>query len=403
MDFMMIKKILGAVVLMSLVGGLFSSAGAIPIGNDVEFIPASRSLGLGIMAPAAKLDVNGDIMIRGNFGDTIEAGYVLKAVDNGGLATWGPVAGAAIDFDNVTLDGATVIGNDSTTDTLNITAATTFSGSVNFGGSSISGVDGLTMTGILAAGSIDVTSTTSTGTISAEVIDLTFDEGQLNAKVINVTSGTGTLTANVINSADGSGIQKLTAANIVGFVADATHADTAAALDSGTNVTLGNVTFAADSTFDASTVTSFSVPASFVAPSATTLVANAVVTSATVTTLSLGTSATQDISSAGTINPSSSIVRIQGEGAAVVLATTSGQIAAGTTDGQFLILRGMHDTNTVTVNHEADDSNAATTEVVLNSGVQFTMGNNDTLTLIYDDLVKAWLEVARTDVLNAAP
>ena len=395
---MMIKKILGAVVLMSLVGGLFSSAGAIPIGNDVEFIPASRSLGLGIMAPAAKLDVNGDIMIRGNFGDTIEPGYVLKAVDNGGLATWGPVAGAAIDFDNVTLDGATVIGNDSTTDTLNITAATTFTGAIDLTDATISGLNALTMTGLLSAGSINVTSS-----ISATNIDLTTGPGQLNAKVINVTSGTGTLTANVINSADGSGIQKLTAANIVGFVADATHADTAAALDSGTNVTLGNVTFAADSTFDASNVTTFILPDIFVAPKATTLVDDAVVTSATVTTLSLGTSATQDISSAGTINPSSSIVRIQGEGAAVVLATTSDQIAAGTTDGQFLILRGMHDTNTVTVNHEADDSNAATTEVVLNSGVQFTMGNNDTLTLIYDDLVKAWLEVARTDVLNAAP
>ena len=82
----MIKKISCVVVLTSLVGGLFSSASAIPIGNNVEFIPDSRSLGLGIMAPDAKLDVNGDIKIRGNAGDTIVDGYVLTT-DADGLAS----------------------------------------------------------------------------------------------------------------------------------------------------------------------------------------------------------------------------------------------------------------------------------------------------------------------------
>ena len=176
---------------------------------------------------------------------------------------------------------------------------------------------------------------------------------------------------------------------------------TAGGLASGTAVTLGNLDFVASSTFDASNITSFTWPAGFSVPSADTLTADATVASATVTTLSLGTSPTQSIiDTEGSITPSSSIVRIQGDGAPVVLAITTDQIDAGTTDGQFLILRGMHDTFTVTVNHETDDSNAGTTEVILNSGVQFTMGKNDTLALIYDALANAWLEVSRTDVLN---
>ena len=425
----MIKKISCVVVLTSLVGGLFSSASAIPIGNNVEFIPDSRSLGLGIMPTDAKLDVNGQIKIRGG---NPQPGYVLTTVGADGLATWGPLEGAAIGFENVTLSGATVIGNDPA-NTLNITGTTTFTGAINLTNATISGLDALTMTGLLTSGSID------TGTISAEAIV--------------VSTGAGTITANKINSADGSGIENLNASFINWIdpitslpvpaptatrAADATHADAAAALDAGTNVvlgdvsfenpstfdgagvtfnnmgnltagglasgtavTLGNLDFVASSTFDASNITSFTWPAGFSVPSADTLTADATVASATVTTLSLGTSPTQSIiDTEGSITPSSSIVRIQGDGAPVVLAITTDQIDAGTTDGQFLILRGMHDTFTVTVNHETDDSNAGTTEVILNSGVQFTMGKNDTLTLIYDALANAWLEVSRTDVLN---
>ena len=374
----MIKKILGFVVLMSLVGGLFSSAGAIPIGNDVEFIPDSRRLGLGIMAPEAKLDINGDIKIRGNAGDTIQAGYVLKAVDAEGLATWGPLEGAAIGFENVTLSGTTVIGNA-------VTDTTTFAGDLNFTNvEQIIGLDGLSVAGDVSAWNITATK-----------ID-----------------GTAVLTADHIKTNDGSQIKNLTPSNITwtdpisGIVYSVPKADTAGGLADGTAVTLGNTDFVAGSSFNASSVTSFSVPANFVAPKATTLVTDAVVASATVTKLAFGTSSTQlldPISGTVGISPISSIVRVAGEGGNVVLDfSTIDQVAAGAVDGQFLIIRGKNDLATVTFGHDVD-TDPMTTDLVLNSGVQFTMGNNDTLTLIYDLEVNAWLEVARTDVLNAAP
>ena len=61
-----------------------TAAFAVPVGNDVEYIPESRNLGVGVIDPAAKLEVNGQVMITGG---NPQNGYVLTT-DDTGLATW---------------------------------------------------------------------------------------------------------------------------------------------------------------------------------------------------------------------------------------------------------------------------------------------------------------------------
>ena len=51
---------------------------------DVEYIPSIRNLGLGVADPAARLEVNGQVMIRGG---NPQNGFVLTT-DANGLATW---------------------------------------------------------------------------------------------------------------------------------------------------------------------------------------------------------------------------------------------------------------------------------------------------------------------------
>ena len=84
-----------------------------------------------------------------------------------------------------------------------------------------------------------------------------------------------------------------------------------------------------------------------------------------------------------------SIMRIEGNGGPVTM-TADPQIAAGEKDGQFLIVKGMSDTNTVTF---VDGQGI---ELAFN-GIQFTLGAGDTLTLIYDAIDTKWIEVSRSD------
>lgn len=69
-------------------------------GANIEYTPATKNMGIGIISPAAKLDVNGQIMMRGG---SPASGKILQS-DATGLASWVNYAPAAIN-DADTLDG----------------------------------------------------------------------------------------------------------------------------------------------------------------------------------------------------------------------------------------------------------------------------------------------------------
>lgn len=85
---------------------IISPAWAVPIGNDVEYIPSPRNLGVNIIAPQAKLDVNGQILIRGG---APAAGRVLTS-NAVGLASWQPVT-SITNVSNSTVNNNTVNGS----------------------------------------------------------------------------------------------------------------------------------------------------------------------------------------------------------------------------------------------------------------------------------------------------
>lgn len=78
------KKITLLILTIGLLAANMTPALSVPVGNNVEYVPATRNLGLGVIDPAAKLEVNGQVMITGG---NPQAGYVLTS-DSRGLATW---------------------------------------------------------------------------------------------------------------------------------------------------------------------------------------------------------------------------------------------------------------------------------------------------------------------------
>ena len=92
-----------------------------------------------------------------------------------------------------------------------------------------------------------------------------------------------------------------------------------------------------------------------------------------------------NVTAGGGISPGADTfqkIYIQGSGGAVTV-TANPQVAAGTTDGQRLILVGRSDTNTVTL--------ANGTGLSLNGDI--TLGDDDTLDLSWDGT--SWCEVSR--------
>lgn len=106
-----------------------------------------------------------------------------------------------------------------------------------------------------------------------------------------------------------------------------------------------------------------------------------VITPSGLQTLEAGTTVADD---AGTI-------QVVGSGGAVTLTATP-TISAGV-DGQRLLIRGTHDTNTVTFQ---DVANLGTGALWL-GGVDFTMTQGDRLLLEYDGTLSVWVEISRTD------
>lgn len=85
---------------------------------------------------------------------------------------------------------------------------------------------------------------------------------------------------------------------------------------------------------------------------------------------------------------SNAIARIAGSGGAVTLSAAP-SINDGAHDGQFCIIQGTSDVNTVTINDN--------TNVQLAGGVAFTMGQGDTLQVVWDSGDSDWYEVSRSN------
>ena len=86
------------------------------------------------------------------------------------------------------------------------------------------------------------------------------------------------------------------------------------------------------------------------------------------------------------------IMRVVGNGGAVILTGTP--IIVASDDGTEVIIQGTHDTNTVTLQ---DESSNAGSKLQLSGGNDFTLGQGDTIYLIYDSGDTNWYEVSRSD------
>lgn len=85
---------------------------------------------------------------------------------------------------------------------------------------------------------------------------------------------------------------------------------------------------------------------------------------------------------------SNAIARVVGNGGAVTLSAAP-SVSDGSADGQYCIIQGTHDTNTVTINDN--------TNVQLAGGAAVALGKGDTLTLIWDSGDSDWYETSRSD------
>jgi len=86
------------------------------------------------------------------------------------------------------------------------------------------------------------------------------------------------------------------------------------------------------------------------------------------------------------------VAQISGSGGAVTLTSTP-TIASGT-DGQIVYIVGTDDTNTVTVQ---DQANLASSNLQLSGGNNFTIGLGDVLGLVFSSTVGDWIEFTRSD------
>lgn len=98
-------------------------------------------------------------------------------------------------------------------------------------------------------------------------------------------------------------------------------------------------------------------------------------------------SSTTNITAAGGITVTRGIMRVQGSGGAIDI-TADPQIVDGN-DGEIVILEGMSDTNTLTL----DDG----TGLQLAGAASFVMGEGDVIQLMYNANRDIWIEITRSD------
>jgi hypothetical protein len=125
---------------------------------------------------------------------------------------------------------------------------------------------------------------------------------------------------------------------------------------------------------------------------ATSLLVPALTTNGKLTvgkTLCLTPSATTFLVTADAITVTAGIMQVSGNGQAITLNSTP-EIVAGTA-GQIVTLIGTSDANTLTIRDEASIANSG---LVLAGDQDFTLGQNDTIGLLYNG--SKWVELARS-------
>ena len=105
-------------------------------------------------------------------------------------------------------------------------------------------------------------------------------------------------------------------------------------------------------------------------------------------------SADQSLAAGDDIELTGKIVRVTGNGGAVTLTSTP-TIEAGEEDGQIVIIQGTDNTNTVTLQ---DKSSLAGTTLALDAQVDATLGQGDTLMLMWDAGDSLYYEISRANV-----
>jgi hypothetical protein len=107
--------------------------------------------------------------------------------------------------------------------------------------------------------------------------------------------------------------------------------------------------------------------------------------------LALVGKATQSLAAADSINADSSYVRVVGDGGPVILTSNPQITATSVQDGQILVIRGIDSVNTVTL----VEGNGLS----LTDGLNFVLGEKDTIQFIYDAFEDEWIELHRSDKL----
>ncbi len=388
----------------------FQAVQAVPTGNGSEFIPGN--LGVGFPTPIYRLMVNGSVLIRDG---SQQAGYILSS-DANGLASWQPPSVASSEW----TDGGTFLypADSSGAESVVIGATTVGAGDIVLGadgsaifnqqganadftvesitdphaifvdassnqiamgtGTPVSGAK-LTVNGRIAA--TDFTGRLQDPTINGvmqfganslingavTVHGVIFSEGlDTNGQVVTAGSFVGS----------GLGLTNINATNISSGTLDAARLP---ASFSGAGITGLNASNIATGTLDAARL-----PSSFT-------VTGAIGAGSLTGTMILSASPATPVSNNSTLAVTHSLMRIQGSGGPATLNAAT-QIAAGT-DGQVLIIRGLSNTNNVTIISGGG--------VTLNSSVPFIIGDKDTLTLVYDALINSgaggWVELSRMD------
>lgn len=103
--------------------------------------------------------------------------------------------------------------------------------------------------------------------------------------------------------------------------------------------------------------------------------------------IALAAPGTALIANGGTYTPTTSRARLGGNGVAVTATIAT----SGIQDGQLLILVGTSDANTVTFSRGA---------ALRLAGASRTLGEGDSLQLIYDSTIGAWVELSYSNNSN---
>ncbi|MCE2928930.1 MAG: hypothetical protein LW817_04790, partial [Candidatus Caenarcaniphilales bacterium] len=369
-----------------------NNAGVISQNNtQVYWDRTNNRMGIGTNNPSQKLDINGQVRIRG--GNPLP-NYILAAIDNAGNGRW-MSASALLNNGGAFLNAL----NDAISDNnynlfLGNGAGLVHSGVRNTGLGidamrTITSGNGNTALGFKAANGM------TSGSNNIFIGSLVNGSSATASNELNIGNA---IFGNLSNGNIGIGVQnpnnfKLQVAGNVGPQTDSTH-DLGSPTIRWANSYSDNFNGATANITTISTTTLTGVNATF---TGTVNGSSLVVDDATVNTLltvkglaNFSPSAVVSISSGSGVNAiANTILRVQGNGGPVTISANPQITTTSINDGQILIIKGTSDTNTVTITNGSG--------VSLSDGLAFTLGQRDTITLYYDAVDNLWTEINRSD------